>query len=178
MLRHDNFFICDAAWRAVERTSIYKAIAVGLASGLAASWAMGQTHRAILNRVGNGSSHEQSEDPTLKVARAVSLPVLDRELTQQEKETAGPLVHYAFGSSMAAAYAVAAEFLPSVTAGEGIPFGAAVWLAAHVIAVPALGLTPPISQSSVPSEFAEFLAHLSYGAVTEFLRSRLRSLLG
>ncbi len=162
----------------MERRSVLRALAAGLASGLAASWAMGQTHRLVLKTIGDGNSQRKSEDPTVKVARVISRPILERELTTPEKEMAGPFVHYAFGAAMAAAYSVAAEFAPSVTLAKGIPFGAAVWLGAHVMAVPALGLAPPITRSTASPEAAEFLAHLSYGVVTELIRAPLRSLLG
>ena len=39
-----------------------------------------------------------------------------------------------------ALYGAAAEIVPRVTTAFGLPFGVAVWLGAHVIVVPALGL--------------------------------------
>lgn len=87
-------------------------------------------------------------------------------------------MHYAFGSSVAAVYGAAAEYASAVTKGLGLPFGAAVWLGAHAITVPALGLSPPVTQSTPSAEIAEFLAHLLYGGVTELVRSRFRRFLG
>lgn len=155
---------------------MWKGLAAGWAGGLAASWAMGHAHRLVLDLAGGGNLQRQSEDATVKVARAVSSPVLNRELTPAEAEPLGPVVHYAFGSSVAAAYGIAAELWPAVTAGMGIPFGAAVWLGAHVVVVPALGLAPPVTRSTASFELAEFVAHLVYGGVAELIRSRLRSL--
>jgi uncharacterized membrane protein YagU involved in acid resistance len=54
-------------------------------------------------------------------------------------------------------------------------FGAAIWLDAHVIAVPALGLSEPVTNSPMSSEAREFGAHLVYGTVSEGLRHAMRS---
>ena len=79
-----------------------------------------------------------------------------------------------FGANVAAIYGTTAELAPLVSTGWGIPFGAAVWLGAHVITVPALGLSEPITHSAPRAEAVEFGAHLVYGAVAEGLRRFLR----
>ncbi|MBV9157870.1 MAG: DUF1440 domain-containing protein [Acidobacteriaceae bacterium] len=160
-----------------KRRSILRALVAGAAAGLAASWALGQTHGLVLRLIGAENSQQTSEDPTVIVARAIARPILRRDFNASEKKIAGSIVHYAFGASMATAYSVAAEFFPPITFGKGVPFGAALWVGAHVIAVPAFGLAPPITHSKTSSETAEFVAHLSYGAVTELIRAPLRSLL-
>jgi hypothetical protein len=164
----------------MRQPSIWKGALAGFVGGLAASWAMGEVHKQVLKLLGGENSQNQSEDPTVedptvKVARSVARPILHRELNASEKKIAGPIVHFAFGSSVAAAYGVAAEFTPAITAGKGMAFGSAVWLGAHVTALPALGLAQPITQSKPSSEVAEFVAHLLYGGLTELIRSRLRS---
>lgn len=50
----------------------------------------------------------------------------------------------------------------------------AVWLGAHVIMVPALGLAPPPTRQPALKEALEFLLHLVYGAVTELGRRLVR----
>ena len=115
------------------------------------------------------------EDSTVLTASAISEGVFHHHLTPDEKKIAGPVVHFGFGSSMAALYGTAAEVAPAVTAGWGLPFGTAVWLGAHVITVPALGLAEPVTKSTPRSEAVEFGAHLVYGAVVEGLRRFLRA---
>jgi hypothetical protein len=159
----------------MRQPSIWKGAVAGFVGGLAASWAMGEVHKQVLKLLGGENSQNQSEDPTVKVARSVARPILCRELNASEKKIAGPVVHFAFGSSVAAAYGVAAEFTAEVIAGRGMAFGSAVWLGAHITALPALGLAPPITESEPSSEVAEFVAHLLYGGLTELIRSRLRS---
>jgi uncharacterized membrane protein YagU involved in acid resistance len=53
--------------------------------------------------------------------------------------------------------------------------GAAVWLGAHVVAVPALGLSEPITKSPMTQEAGEFGAHIVYGTVSEGLRRATRT---
>jgi uncharacterized membrane protein YagU involved in acid resistance len=71
-------------------------------------------------------------------------------------------------------YGAAVEVLPVLGTGLGMPFGAAVWLGAHVITVPALGLSEPVTRSTPLREAVEFGAHLVYGAVVEVVRRLLR----
>jgi uncharacterized membrane protein YagU involved in acid resistance len=84
------------------------------------------------------SSQTNEEDSTVKAASTVSEAVFQHELTPDQKKVAGPLVHYAFGTSVAAAYGAAVEMLPALRAGWGTVFGTALWLGAHVVAVPLL----------------------------------------
>ena len=66
----------------------------------------------------------------------------------------------------------------AVVALQSVPFGLAVWLGAHVITAPALGLSRPVTRSPVSMEAVELGAHVVYGAVTEFLRRLVRAALG
>lgn len=150
----------------------------GLAGGFVASWAMVQTHAVLLSLARKPAQQSQGEDSTVKAARSIARPILDRELTPAEAKAAGPIVHYAFGSSVAAAYGAAAELAPVLTRGVGLPFGTAVWMGAHVTIAPALGFSPPVTQSPASSEVAEFVAHLVYGAATELIRRGVRRMLG
>ena len=84
---------------------------------------------------------EPQDDAAERLANAISVGLLDHDLTRGEKRTAGTALHYAYGISTAAVYGVAAEFAPIVTAGAGLPFGVSVWLGADEGVVPALGLS-------------------------------------
>jgi uncharacterized membrane protein YagU involved in acid resistance len=121
------------------------------------------------------SAEEKREDSTVKTASAFSERVFHHELTPQQKKIAGPAVHYGFGASVAACYGAAVEVLPFLRTGWGMPFGAAVWLGAHVITVPALGLAEPVTRSTPRRETVEFGAHLLYGALVEGVRRLLRN---
>jgi hypothetical protein len=151
----------------------WKGFLAGSLAGLAASFAMGQFH--ALFQESESSAAQDKEDSTVRVASAISESIFHHQLTPDQKKVAGPAVHYSFGASVAAIYGTAAEFAPLVRTGRGLALGAAVWLGAHVITVPALGLSEPVTQSTPRKEAVEFGAHLVYGAVVDGVRRFLRT---
>ena len=151
---------------------IWKGLGAGLAGGLIASAAMTSFHMAAAKI--DGSGPPPGEDATVKTASAISEGLFRHKLTNHQKQVVGPLVHFGFGAQAGALYGAMAEVYPAVATGFGMPFGAAVWLGAHVIMVPALGLSKPATQSPVSKEATELAAHLVYGAVTEFCRRLIR----
>jgi len=72
-------------------------------------------------------------------------------------------VHYGFGATMGALYGAAAAVTPVVTIGAGTAYGAAVWLGAHAIVVPALGLARSPLREPPGKEALELVLHLAYG---------------
>lgn len=120
------------------------------------------------------SALPSQEYSTVQAARAIAQSIFHHRLTPEQKKVAGPAMHYGFGAGVASLYGTAAEFASPVRAGWGMAFGAAVWLGAHVIAVPALGFSPPIGESTPGKEAAELGAHLVYGVVVEGLRRLMR----
>jgi putative membrane protein len=159
--------------RSDPKRSPWKGFLAGAVGGLVAAFAMSQFHS--LFREAESSAQQGKEDSTVKAASAISQNIFHHDLTPEQKKLAGPTMHYGFGAGVAAIYGTVAEFAPLVCTGWGMPFGAAVWLGAHVITVPALGLSPPIAQSAPRKEAAEFGAHLVYGAVVEGLRRFVRT---
>jgi putative membrane protein len=160
--------------RATTPIDVWKGLAAGLVAGLAAAWVMGQFHQLASRAPGMPTPAAGAEDPTEKTAATVSERLFHYPLGPEEKRAAGSAVHYAFGAAVAGVYGAAAELVPGVTKALGVPFGAAVWLGAHAITVPALGLSEPITRASTPTETVEFAAHLIYGTVTEGLRRLIR----
>jgi len=150
----------------------WRGLVAGALGGIVGTFAMGQFHTLFQNPA--TSSSQESEDSTVKAASAISQAVFDHKLTPEEKKIAGPVMDYAFGTSMAAIYGAVAELLPHARAGYGMAFAATVWLGAHVITVPALGLSEPITRSTPASEGIELGAHLVYGVVTEGIRRLIR----
>jgi len=134
---------------------------------------MSQFHSALQKL--KSSDQDKQEDSTVKTASAVSQGIFHHELTPQQKKIAGPAVHYGFGASIATFYGATVEILPVLRTGWGMPFGVAVWLGAHVMTVPALGLSEPVTRSTPRREAVEFGGHLVYGAVVESVRRLLRN---
>jgi uncharacterized membrane protein YagU involved in acid resistance len=148
---------------------------VGLVGGLLAAGAMSLAHRILADRTSaaQGSASTQPEDPTVKVASAATR-LAGYRLSEDQKAPAGSVVHYAFGAVVGALYGAAAEIVPRLTTAFGLPFGVAVWLGAHVIMVPALGLADSPVRQPIGKEAEEFGLHLAYGSVTELVRRLLR----
>lgn len=182
--------------------SVAKGLVVGAAAGLAASWVMNQFQK-ILTRAfeseekphgaqsaQDGSPHhgaaaalqklgldDERDNAAERTANIVAVKVFDRELSRSEKRTGGEVSHYVFGAVTGAIYGGAAEVLPEVAIGAGLPFGAAVWLVADEIVVPALGLSKSAAAYPVSKHAYALASHLVYGATTNILRRLARSAL-
>lgn len=155
-----------------------RGFAAGLLAGLLASCVMNgfQTLWGALappprRRPARG---EPEEDTTVRTASALSRALLRRPLTEREKRIAGPLVHYSFGTLVGGLYGAAAERAPSVTAGAGLPFGAAFWLVADETAVPLLRLSGPPNRYPLSVHVYALASHLVFGWTAEALRRQLR----
>jgi hypothetical protein len=177
--------------------SVWKGLVAGLAGGLVASWTMNQfqeawtriqegsekPHGAQSMQPSEGSHGEQAQDSgdqddaTVKVAKAISTEVFGHELQQSEKRPAGAAVHYAFGIVTGGLYGALAEVTPQVTAGAGVPFGAAFWLLADEISVPLLGLSKGPTEYPASTHAYALASHLVYGATAELSRRAIRHVL-
>jgi hypothetical protein len=179
----------------------WKGAVAGLVAGLAATWVMTQFQelsgklaefherdepRAPQHSAkrgtrespeGNGQGNGQGEDATVRAAAKLSRSLFHHGLSKREKKVAGPVMHYGFGALTGAAYGALAEITPGVTRGAGAPFGAAVWLAADEITVPALGLSGPPWEYPPMVHARALGAHLVYGLATEGLRRLVRRVL-
>lgn len=155
---------------------IWRGMIAGLVGGVIAAGAMSVVHKGLVGIMSPlwppaPAAHQpQDEDATVKVAGRITRWVLRRPLPENRKPVAGHVVHYAFGAAVGALYGGVASVAPRVTAALGLPFGVAVWLGAHVIMVPALGLAAPLTRQPPSKEAIEFVLHLVYGAVTEVVR--------
>jgi putative membrane protein len=183
--------------------NVLKGALAGFISGLVASWTMNQ-FQAALSRIMEGveKSHgaqslkpeggeegiremrrepqtdeEEQEDATEKLAEAISENIFNRHLKKDEKETAGAVVHYAFGAAMGGVYGIAAEVAPEVCSGLGLPFGAVFWMAADEVTVPLLGLAAKPSEYSLSTHAYALASHLVYGLTSEVVRKSVRKML-
>src|SRR5882724_304298 len=91
---------------------------VGAISGLAGTVVMTQ-FQSVWNKISEDMhkprtqheakpAEEQEEDSTMKAAGKISEEI-GRPLSPEERKKAGPWVHYAFGTSVGAVFALAAE---------------------------------------------------------------------
>ena len=119
-------------------------------------------------------SSEESESSTVKVAQSVSNKLRGRGLQESEKEPAGYVVHFAFGTLMGAVYGISTEYLPIANLGHGLLHGIALWGGADALAMPAFGLSSPVTQRSAGELTYEILAHAVYGVSSESARRVVR----
>jgi uncharacterized membrane protein YagU involved in acid resistance len=164
--------------------ALWKGALAGIVGGLVASWAMNRFQAGLSNAARAWSDEQQQpqseqhgdgDDATMKAAEAISDTVASRPLSKQERQKAGSVIHYAFGSSVGAAYGVLAELAPRTTIAWGSLFGAALWLSADEIAVPALGLSKSPREYPATTHASALAAHLVYGMTADAVRRAIRT---
>ena len=174
-----------------RRCSMWHGVAAGLVGGLVASWTMNQFQLILskssekLNEKSEKSQQKEKgdaqgdngEDATMKAADKVWAGITGSPLSKRAKKTAGPIVHYLFGSVMGGIYGATAEYLPAVTFGEGALFGTLLFVGADEVAVPALGLSKFPTEYPVSSHASALAAHLVYGGTAEVVRGLVRKVL-
>lgn len=151
----------------------------GAAGGLAGAWVMNQFQRG-LSELSSGSSAQQGDgdDATMKAAAWIAKTVDHRRLTKAQKQVRGPIIHYLFGVAMGAMYGAIGELGLRIRTGGGAPFGAALWLGADEVAVPALGLSKSPLAYPLTTHASALASHAVYGATLETVRRLLRAALG
>lgn len=166
-----------------------RGIVAGLAAGLVASWVMnefmagpGQKLQDLMKPPADTRYANQGETPnedaTMKTADAVVNAVTGgQHLSWEEREKAGPVVHYTFGGLMGAMYGGLAELWPGVRSGFGTTFASALFAGADLIAVPVLRLGPSPMEQPATAQVPHWAAHLVYGFTTEVVRRTTRALL-
>ena len=157
----------------MTRRAAVTSVIGGLLGGLLGAGVMSAGHAFVTGFGGKDGAppvnQAADEDATIKIARRASELVRHRPLAESEKPLAGHLVHYGFGATMGALYGAAAALTPVVTIGAGTVYGAAVWLGAHAIVVPAFGLARSPLREPPGKEALEFVLHLAYGVTVGLL---------
>ena len=100
-----------------------------------------------------------------------------RHLTHEQREIAGPIVHYSMGAITGGVYGAVAEYCDVAKAGFGTTFGGVIFASADVFGVPAMGLGPWPDEYPVSSLASPFVSHLLYGVTTELVRRVVRQIL-
>lgn len=153
-----------------RKPKVWKGLVAGAIGGLAASWVMTRFQYAMAHALGDSEPHEgQGEDATLKTAEKIS-SAAGHELSGGEKKSAGPLVHYAYGTGIGALYGGLAQRNNLAKSGFGSAYGTAVWALGDEVAVPALGLGKKPSQIPLSQHLQTLAAHVVYGATLEGIR--------
>lgn len=162
--------------------NVWKGLAAGLVGGLVASWTMNRFQDVwskLAERIEKSpdtqlSKPEVQDDTTVRAASAVSEGLFDHKLTQSEKEIAGPAVHYILGTGVGGLYGAAAEIVPRVTVGKGLPFGAVFWLVVDESVVPLLRLSEGPTAYPLSTHAYALSSHFVYGLTAEVVRRAVR----
>jgi putative membrane protein len=117
-----------------------------------------------------GAGNAGGEDSTVKIAQTVSRKLFDHDLSDREKQIAGPAVHYAYGMVVGGIYGGLAEVWPNVKTGFGMAYGIAVWAIGDEAAMPALRLSPPPTRIALDKHADTLSAHVCYGLTLDFVR--------
>ncbi len=181
--------------RSRAAATIAKGAIAGAVCGLFASWAMNRVHgigKAVQELTGGDSQRdssgaqsstdeqkepeEQNSDPaTTRIATAVSRKVLPTELTSEQKQVAGPLVHYGYGTTVGALYGGMCDAFPAVAGGLGLPFGIVLWLFGDEVAVPLFGLGPSPVKTPLAKHADALAAHVGYAVAADGIRRNARA---
>lgn len=164
-----------------EPPHVLKGLVAGMVAGLLATF-LKNRFQAVWNDIATveqkprrGPKPRQEEPATIKAATAASRPLLHRELTKKEKELAGPMVDYGFGTLAGGVYGAAAELAPAVTAAGGSGYGAAVWLLGDELAIPAAGLAKWPKHYPAKTHAYALASHVVYGLAMELSRRIVRN---
>jgi len=172
-------------------------MAAGAAAGLFGAWVMNRFQAASKRLLGREELSERAHSPkqngrpailtegsdrpdkpaNVLVAEKIGKRLLDRDLEPSEKDLGAQLVHYGFGLSAGAAYGILREFVPTVAAGSGSAFGAAVWLLADITTLPAVGLSDGFDGYRLSKHAYSLGAHVVYGLATEAARGAIHDAL-
>jgi putative membrane protein len=75
------------------------------------------------------------------------------------------VIHFSFSILAGMAYGALVEYVPIVALGTGVVFGLAIWVGAHEIVMPVIGLTPSTWDLPPNEQASEFFGHALWGLV-------------
>lgn len=164
----------------MQNRSIWKAALAGAVAGLAATYVMTE-FQSRFSKLAQHDQENQAEDQgdpsTVKVADRISVTTTGHHIPKEQKETAGNLVHYGFGTLMGVTYGVLSEYVPATRSGFGSAFGSALFVGADEIGVPLAGLSKPPQETPAKLHLYALSSHLVYGTALEATRRITRAAL-
>lgn len=154
-----------------KKRHLVRGVLAGLAGGLAVSWVMNEFMAGLGQKLQQAVHTMKAADGIVNVATG------GEHLSWEERQKAGPVGHYAFGTLMGGLYGGLAEYCPPVRAAFGTTFGSALFTGADLIAVPVLHLGPAPRCQPKSALASPFAAHVVYGVTTELVRRIVRAIL-
>lgn len=158
----------------VDRPDDLRGAVAGIVAGLLASLVMTGFQSGVATLIPDISGGGDEEPATEKAADKVSEAAVGQPVPEQRKAVVGEAVHYAFGALLGAGYGIAGEHGDVLKAGGGTVFGVSAALLFDDVAVPALSLSGPASETPAKTHAYAIASHLVFGLVLEGARRALR----
>ena len=139
-----------------------------------ALWPPTEAQKALVGA--DPSGHPENMPPAVladRLARRLGRGPLD----DRSKLRAQDVIHYTFGAVFGAGYGIAAELIPIVTTGIGLPAGAGLYAVTHATVLPLLGIQEPPGRLPRSAVAWEFTSHLGFGLTLEVGRRTASQLL-
>lgn len=155
--------------RASKTASPLGAVARGLAAGVAGTSAMTVYQTAIAKLRGSEPSTIPAE-----VGKRVIRGVFHRRFDDDQTSALNNAMHWAYGTSWGAVYALTDGLGGLPVLPRGLAFGTTVW-GASLIELPAMKLAPPVWEYPPLELVLDVSYHLVYGATVAAAYAALRS---
>ncbi len=118
-------------------------------------------------------------NPPQKLLEQMGVPYETTHMTYTFNEYPRPIVaffmHFGFSITFAVLYIFVAEFFPKITMWQGAMYGLALWLAFHVILLPAFGTVPPPWKQPFLEHLSEIFGHMFCFWLVEITRHDLKN---
>lgn len=146
----------------------WERLLTGAAAGLVGAFAMSQFQNACLRASGQNTALRLAGKPRTdeEVMARIASRLLGARLTRAQRKAAAKLMHYGFGITAGAVYALMADRSGWVTKGFGTAFATTEFSIGELLAPGELKPSLPGHGKAV-SELYEWLTHLVYGASLE-----------
>jgi uncharacterized membrane protein YagU involved in acid resistance len=145
-----------------------KGFVAGMIGGL-----VGTGLKMIIDRALPTAQPQEEHAARIQVVEGAE-DVINTDMDRNQEEVAQQALNIGFGAIVGGIYGVIVEAAPAVQAPAGVPFGAALWTAAHKIALPALGLAPKPLDDDLSIQAGQLGSHMAYGATVEIVRRGIR----
>ena len=129
-------------------------------------------------RVDAGSANGSQEAPaTGKALERLSKGFFGYELEKRQKDLAGTVVRFGFGTAVGVFYGAVAEFSPAIARGDGVPFATGLFAVSDDVEVPAHSFSGPPQGRQMSSHLYALCSHVVYGFALENRRRVVRRVL-
>lgn len=156
------------------KEQILQQIGIGAAAGLVGTAAL-QAVRSVGQRVAPQASPPMSEEPgeyMVKQAQSALPKSVRSEVGQGLKTAASTLLSFGYGSAGTALYSAMRE-RPSMLL-DGAALGAGIWAIGYLGWLPALRLTPPVTEQKPGQVAMSVVQHIAFGIAAIAAYRKLR----